>query len=339
MSKRKKSKKRSLSKRRQHRQLRKLEQRSRIRTQFEANGSVRKRKKSKLGERVKVGQSRLQAWYLNQSLVLKVALGLIIIPILIALFLLQGVILPFLATAMGIAFAISKVAFIWLKGGAFIVYISYKVFKGLLGVYYCVSRSLVGLKAHNLRNRQAVLPMSDDAEYPALRLSNNIDMPVHLKASWKIMRLELGEDSPQILFSYLRYFIIGQIYMYRCFWFERMRFLTLWKSESRDKVKEIFTLIGQTIFTPHMLGPHLNKKRLLVPGDARLLEIKLAEETSRLIGYHFEVTWQDWIFNKRWPFLSATKQRRDWHLKTPTSLASISEDEIGYIQSQESTEA
>ena len=286
--------------------------------------------KGKLQAKVKSESKRLSAWYMDQSLILKIGLGLIIIPILIALFLLQGVILPFLATAFTLMLAISKLAFIWIKGGAFIVYISYKVFKGLLGVYYCISRSITGWEAQKQRGQQAQLPVSDDAIYPALKAMASLSKDLELKSTWKALKLGYKKKETVILFSYLRYFIIGQIFMYKSFWFDKMSFLTLWRVESRARVKEIFTTIGKTIFTPHLLGVHLNKKRILVPGDAKLLGVQKVPNNEEKLIYHLEVKWLEWSFDRKWPFIHSSAQQEQWFIKTESALDLLKEDEVGY---------
>lgn len=287
--------------------------------------------KGQLRDKVKNESKRLSAWYMDQSLLLKIGLGLIIIPILIALFLLQGVILPFLATAFGLMITLSKLAFIWVKGGAFIIYISYKVFKGLLGVYYCISRSISGWKAHKLRTEQSQLPVSAEATYPALQVQTELADKVHVKSSWKVLSVSLEQQETLVLFSYLRYFIIGQIFMYQSFWYDRKSYLTLWTVESRDRVKEIFSTIGKSIFTPHLLGAHMNQKRVLVPGDAKFLGLSSASSDSHLL-YHFEVKWQEWSFDKRWPFVHSTPNQDQWNIEVPNTLDLLETDEVGYTE-------
>ena len=290
--------------------------------------------RTEVNERVSSRRSRLTTWYLEQSRAKQVALGLVIIPIIIALILLQGVIWPLL----GLVVAASKFAFVWVKGGAFVVYISYKVFKGLLGVYLCVSRSLNGWKAHKLRERQAELPSEPEAEYPAIRyVADSADPALDTSDT----RLEVNTGFKQlnfsahpalkhrVVFSYLRYFIIGQIFMYFSFWRDRMTYLTIWRAESRARVKEIFQEIGGTIFTPYLLGPHINKKRALVPGDARLVSLDYHMDQAR-VGYTFEVTWRVRTFKRTYPFFSSHMHQAMWSFELPCTLAELSPAEIGF---------
>ena len=285
--------------------------------------------KGKLRSKVKTESKRLTAWYMDQSLLLKVGFGLVIIPILITLFLLQGVILPFLATCFGLMITLSKLAFIWVKGGAFIIYISYKVFKFLLGIYYCISRSISGWQAHKFRNEQATLTINTEVNYPALQVSTELTEQVKLESKWKVLNLDVNRQETSILFSYLRYFLLGQIFMYQSFWFDRQSYLTLWTAESRERVKEIFSTIGKTIFTPHLLGAHLNQKRILVPGDAKLLKISQASHQNH-IEYQFEVKWQEWSFNKKWPFIHSSPTQDLWSIEVPSTLDLLETYEVGY---------
>ena len=337
MSKRKAKKNLKRSKRQQLRKQEKNKKAVKNKGRVNVSSTMAKTwKKRSLREQVKQESNRLKTWYWSQSNINKIALGLIIIPILIALFLLQGIILPFLATVMAFVFTFSKLAFIWLKGGAFIVYISYKIFKFLLGVYYCVSRSLTGLKAHRLRRKQASLPMVSSGEYPSLNTQLPSDISISVNSGWKKLTLAIEKQELVLIFSYLRYFIIGQIFMYRSFWEKKMVFLTCWKKESREEIKNIFGHVGKTIFTPHLLGSHLNHKRLLIPGDAKWMAIKIDPQDSLQIQHTFEVQWQDWSFYKKWPFLKSTKQTAMWSLCTPIDLAMLAETEIGYhLESKE----
>lgn len=324
MSKRKPKKSRKKSKPSRKRREAKVQQKSVREVQTEKRSQ---RLRLKVGEQ----RSRLTQWYLSKSMVARVTLGLVIIPLLIALFLLQGIILPFVAAAFAIFITISKVALVWLKGGAFIVYISYKVFKALLGVYYCVSRTLSGWKADRLRHQQARLPMVKEAEYPALAIEGLEAESIELNASWKTLSVKTDETEHKLLFSYLRYFIIGQLFMYQSFWKDRVAYLTLWREVSRQRVKEIFAYIGQTIFTPHLLGAHINSKRLLIPGDSRLVNMSPSVSRSDQIEYTFEVVWKEWSFSKQWPFLHACSESTQWSVAVDASLDSTSMDKIGYV--------
>jgi hypothetical protein len=282
--------------------------------------------RNQVNDKMSNRRSRITTWYLQQSTAKKVALGLVIIPILIAIFLLQGLIWPLL----GLVIAASKFAFVWVKGGAFIVYISYKVFKGLLGVYLCVSRSLNGWKAHKLRAQQASLPSVPEGEYPAISYTNENAESLDVHTGFKQLNLSaLPQLQHRVVFSYLRYFIIGQIFMYLSFWRDHLYYLTLWRKESRDRVKEIFQEIGGTIFTPHQLGPHINIKRILVPGDARLMSLDYDTDKDRA-RYTFEVTWRERQFKRQYPFFNSIKHQAMWAFELPSQLDMLSPEEIGY---------
>lgn len=296
-----------------------------------AQVSSRDQRFTRVNAELKSRRSRLTAWYLGLSTAKKVILGLIVIPLIIALILLQGVIFPFLAGVFGIVLAISKSAIVFVKGGAFIVYISYKVFKGLLGVYLCVSRSLNGLKAHRLRQQQATQAPSPTAEYPAVRYDgDSSEIPLEISSGFKKLSFSTSSGLNQtMVFSYLRYFIFGQIFMYLSFWRDRGAYLTIWRAESRERVKEIFKQIGQTIFSPHQLGPYLGKRNILVPGDARLIALTLSPDSER-VTYELEVTWRERAFQRKKPYFTSSAYQATWEVSAPLKLGSLSTDEVGY---------
>lgn len=317
-------------------------QKARVRQQRDVKAIKRDElRKKKLGQRIGDQRSKLTSWYKQQSLTVQILLGLIIIPIIITLILLQGIILPALAVAGGALLTFSKIALIWAKGGAFIVYISYKVFKLLLGIYLCISRSMTGFAALLMRRRQVKLEPTQNGEYPRLRVSEEASQ-IKLRTSWwswKEITAQGDELNHVLLFSYLRYFIIGQIFMYVSFWREKMAFLTLWRAESREKVKEIFSLVGQTIFTPQLLGPHITSKRILVPGDARWISLIIdrSPEEPRA-QYHFELSWIEWSFTKRFPFLTRETMSKTWRFETGVDLGSLSTEELGYTEREKLSE-
>ena len=287
-------------------------------------------------------RSSLYTWYMSRSNVERALLGLIIIPILAVLVLLQGVILPALVVVGGTLFAASKIIFILFKGGAFVVYISYKVFKTILGIYLCVNRSITGWRAHKLRARQASVDPTPNADYPTLRSVGYES--IKLEASPKRLTLTLSERDEAteeikshihpVLFSYLRYFLIGQLRMYLTLWRERGVCIQVWRPEGRARIKEILQATGKTIFKPHLCGPHINHKRILVPGDAQLIEVSAvsgsARDAQREALYVFEIRWRDHHVLKRWPFIKREDQQQIWRLNVPLNLDSLTEDQIGY---------
>ena len=308
-------------------------QKARARERQQVRQEIRRERQAKLRNKLGEQRSRLTSWYLSKSLTVRVLLGLIVIPVIIGLVLLQGVILPALAFVAGATFTFAKLTFVFLKGGAFIVYITYKVFKGLLGVYLSVSRSVTGWKAHKIRQEQAHAGASQSATYPQLNLEGVSPQDVKLTARWKRLDIDFEDQQHPVIFSYLRYFILGQIGMYRSFWFDRMSYLTIWRPDSRKRVKEIFSLIGQTIFTPHTLGPHITTKRIVVPGDAKLIACQVTgENETRVVTYHLELAWQEWSLERRFPFLVPTTKEMNWSFDVALALDSLSEDQVGYTE-------
>ena len=72
-----------------------------------------------------------------------------------------------------------------------------------------------------------------------------------------------------------------------------------------------------------------NKKRVLVPGDAKVLGLSHAPNDSHLL-YQFEVKWQEWSFEKHWPFIHSSPNQEQWSIEVPINLDLLSTDEVGY---------
>ena len=99
-------------------------------------------------------------------------------------------------------------------------------------------------------------------------------------------------------------------------------------SEKRAIFTELLAHAGGTIFAPHLLGPHLKKDRIVVPGDARLVSIKLNEDR---IHYHFEIPWKTWEFQiKQRPWVRSTPHRTSWNIDLPFKLSTLSNEDLGY---------
>jgi hypothetical protein len=153
------------------------------------------------------------------------------------------------------------------------------------------------------------------------------------RVAWKRLWLSSSSEgiSHALLFSYLRYFLLGQRHMYLEGWRARGAFLTAWRPESRARVKGVFAFVGATIFRPHAMGPRLTRDEVLLPGDARLTEALLTPEGVR---YTVEVPWRAWSLSRRWPFAQSALHAARWRVTLPLTLAALSEDSLGWRPEQ-----
>jgi hypothetical protein len=268
--------------------------------------------------------NRLLTWYRALSLSKKVLWGLVTLPVLALLFFINLLILPFLPMIGGVLLTLLKGTFVITKLSAFVIYIGYKVVKTFLGFYYCISRTLSGQKSHKWRVAQSRAVAQREPSLVNLELEGALS-DLALRTSWKRMHLSSEEadiDVP-ILFSYLRYFLLGQKRLYAETWRERRGLLTLWRAESRGVFKDQLQWVGKTIFTPYSVGPHLSKTQLLIPGDAKITSIKVEGSTLSL---DVEVPWKTWAFSvKRWPFAISTLHTAHWQLTAPKALQNLSD--------------
>ena len=278
--------------------------------------------------RVKAKSDQLWAWYQGLPTIQRVLLGLVVIPIVAVIVLINLILIPMIAPLLPLIGAglitLAKLTFVVTKFSAFAVYIGYKVLKTFLGFYYCVSRSLSGLKAGKLRAQlnQAPLDLAQ-ARAQGLQIDERL-APVSCVVRWKRLTLSAAEGEERaehpLLFSYFRYFLLGQLHMYVESWRERRSFLTIWRPESRERVKDQFAFVGTTIFRPYSLGPHLTRDRALLPGDARLCAVRAADDG---LTYDLEVPWRAWRFNRSWPFAHSELYQARWSITLPRQLSAL----------------
>ena len=268
--------------------------------------------------------NRLLTWYRALTLSKKVLWGLVTLPVLALLFFINLLILPFLPMIGGVLLTLLKGTFVITKLSAFVIYIGYKVVKTFLGFYYCISRTLSGQKAHKWRVAQSRAVAQKESSSVSLDLEGGLS-DLALRTSWKRMYLsskEAGIDVP-ILFSYLRYFLLGQKRLYAETWREKRALLTLWRAESREIFKDQLQWVGRTIFSPYSVGPYISKTQLLIPGDAKVTSIKVEGSTLSL---DVEVPWKTWAFSiKRWPCATSTLHTAHWRLTAPIDVQNLSE--------------
>lgn len=288
--------------------------------------------------KVKAKGDQLWGWYRHLTPVKQVLWGLIVLPVVLLIVGVNLILAPLIAPALPLIGAalitLAKLTFVLTKFGAFAIYIGYKVLKGCLGIYYCVSRTLSGVKAGERRAQLAARPLTVER---AAELSLSLDerlTPLKVESTWKRMKVsdEGGRLEHPLLLSYLRYFIIGQINLYVESWRERHAFFTIWRAESRETVKDQFIFVGTTIFRPYALGPHVSRDRVLLPGDARLVSISeapVSDDHPRVI-YVVEVPWRTWSFNRRWPLAHSEPHQARWALTLPAQLNQLQEEELGW---------
>jgi len=288
-----------------------------------------------LWARVKEKGDQLWAWYSSLSTVKKVLWGLIVIPIVLLIIIinifLAPLIAPFLPFIGGLLFTAAKLSLVVAKFGAFAVYIGYKLLKSFLGFYYCISRTLSGLRAERQRASLCEAPLRpESAAERGLTLDPAL-APLSMERSWKRLKLLVHGAELNILCSYLRYFLIGQLFMYVESFKEWRCFLTLWRPESRDTLKDQFAFVGTTIFRPYELGPHLSHERLLIPGDAQLTGLySLSVEGQARLRLTLEIPWKSWRFNRQWPFAHSELHRAKWSLELPAELGLLDEAQRGW---------
>jgi hypothetical protein len=288
---------------------------------------------------------RLKDWYLGLDRVKQVAFSLLVIPILLILFLLSGVIFPLISIIWPFLFIALNFTLIASKLILFIIYISYKVMKTLMGIYYCISRTLSAKRANVVRAKMMSVGIVHHENPPALLVDDHISK-IEFQSQWKRMGMtifpsdvffadlqnQLGlteadaiaalkQTSFQLnfLLSYLRYFLLGQKALYVGLWQSKMAILTIWRAESREVIKKRLSLVGATIFTPHLLGAYLNKEQILVPGDFEFQALKLIKDEKQVGAYTLQIVgrvpWKSWAFNWIFPFAHSQDHQEHWGIQ------------------------
>jgi hypothetical protein len=313
---------------------------------------------------------RLKDWYLALDRVKQVGLSLLIIPLLLILFLLSSVIFPLISIVWPFLFMALNFTLIASKLALFIVYISYKVMKTLMGIYYCISRTISARKANLVREKMMQMGVVHTENPPALWVGSEI-AEIKFQSKWKrlemvilpsdsffaelqnelkisdemiIEQLKQSKFQLNFLMSYLRYFLLGQKALYVGLWQSKREIFTIWRAESREVLKKKLSLVGATIFTPHLLGAYLNREQILVPGDFEFHALKLnkidtqdrhATQTStyqlEIIG---NVPWKSWTFDRHFPFAHGQDHQEKWVIKVKICLKDLLALEAKARQSQ-----
>jgi hypothetical protein len=310
----------------------------------------------------------LKTWYLSLSQVKKLVYALLAIPILSLLLILNVFLFPLLASLLPLLFLALNFIFVALKLGLFIIYISYKITKTIMGIYYSISRTLSSLRENETRRtmlKQAIYPKAMTELYQTeLNLSPSYSLftsneiaEIKAKESWKKLELDLvfsehfyekiAQLDPtldilslkmalpslklKLLFSYFRFFLLGQYQLYRGLWRCKKEILTIWRAESKAALKKELELTGASIFTPQAIGAYESGKQLLLTGDFKLqaiglevIRLKPSENEAQgqptdpiqikllLIGF---VPWKSWSFGLKYPFANATLSHMKWEIE------------------------
>ncbi|MBT5230261.1 MAG: hypothetical protein HOM11_08280 [Methylococcales bacterium] len=271
---------------------------------------------SRLKTWLKAKYRRFKDWFSALPLSLKILYGLTVVPIAAVLLLIGVVLVKFGGPILvGVLFAL-KLLIVAFKLLFFIGYISYKILKTFLIWYYIITRTISGNKATKLRHEaiecKSIAISGGGASYETLTFE-------HPKKS---MIIWYESTEYRVLFSYLRYAIVGQFGLFKHFKQDYKRYLTLWRKEDLRFVKAAWGAFAQTIFKPHLTGAQIYKGRALVLGDAQITSIlRNDDETLQLT---MTVSWDDWRFSLRknlW-FIQAhkTEQSDEWQVCVPVYL-------------------
>ncbi len=298
----------------------------------------------------------LKTWYLSLNQTKKVLYALLIVPALIILFLLNLFLFPLIGSLLPLIFIGLNFIFIALKLVIFIIYISYKITKTLMGIYYSISRTISSMKENKIRQKMIKEPLVyrdhqsiinlelNHAQNYALTVSPEI-ADIQYQSSWKKLDMDLklsdgfyeqlsqfnGMDIEElkqklpslkinILFSYLRFFLLGQFNLYRGLWRCKKELCTIWRDSSKEILKKELALTTESIFTPYAIGAYESSQRLLLTGDFKLEGISMAligekENTQiklMLVGF---IPWQSWHFGMKYPFAQSTQYYMKWDVE------------------------
>ncbi len=315
--------------------------------------------KDAVSDYTKSNFTRLKDWYLALDQVKQVGFSLLIIPLLLILFLLSGVIFPLISIVLPFLFMALNFTLIASKFVLFIVYISYKVMKTLMGIYYCISRTISARKANLVREKMMQIGVVHTENPPALWVDSKISK-IEFQSQWKRLgmvifpsdsffvelqnELKISDETAieqlkqstfqlNFLMSYLRYFLLGQKALYVGLWQSKKEIFTIWRAESREVLKKKLSLVGSTIFTPHLLGAYLNRKQILVPGDFEFHALKLnqmdtqAQQATQASTYELQITgnvpWKAWTFDRHFPFAHSQDHQEKWDIKIKICLKDV----------------
>ena len=252
-----------------------------------------------------------KAWYLAQPVYLKVVYGLTLVPVAALLSVITVLLIKFGGPLLLAIALILKLTIALMKMLFFIGYIGYKIIKTILMWYYTISRLYLGNKAKRKRFEWAQacqFPVMPSAAADTLTFRCN-------KKDLFIEHPEHGQI--RVLFSYLRYALIGQLRLLQHVKNSWRRYFTIWQANSREFIKTELTPVGASMFTPHTLGADITAERVLVPGDAELQQVTVYDDASAEL--QFQIYWVNWHFKfrKALKFLQVRRepQQETWNVK------------------------
>jgi len=258
-----------------------------------------------------------QRWYQAQSLVLKVVYGFTIVPVLLLLGLLGVLMVKFGGPILLVLALTAKFLIVTSKIVFFIGYVTYKMLKTVLILYYVITRfrnSHVEAKRrhHVIAEQSLPIDMWDGSDGY---------QQVQFEHQWKNITLSTEQHSLPVLCSYLRYAIEAQKCLFSHIKQDWRAYLTLWRTDSLAIVKAAFSALATAVFKPHQLGDQVFKGQALVLGDAQLQKVRVAQDHT--IQLDFLVKWVDWTvsWQKSWRFLSIRRQCEQtvWVVKAPSN--------------------
>ncbi len=258
----------------------------------DARGSAR-RMADWLGRKVRA----FRGWYGAQPGFLKIVYGCTLVPAAAALALAGFLCVKFAAPILLMLLVGVKLSIVAVKVLFFTGYIGYKIVKTILIWYYIISRSHSGGKARRARAQAASAGAFDVVGAPG-DAARAAPRELRFRTRWK--NLHISDDAGRevrVLFSYLRYAMLGQKAMGRHLVKSWRAYLTPWDRQSRATVKSGLAPVGASIFTPHTLGPDLGNDRLLVLGDAELTRVEVG--ATRDLVLCFTVRWVAWEMKLR----------------------------------------
>ena len=246
---------------------------------------------AQLADWSKLKTTVFKTWYLAQPLYLQIAYGLTLVPVVVVLAFIVLLLVKFGGPILLAIVLVIKLSIVVFKTVFFIGYILYKILKTIIMWYYILTRLYFGRKAKNRR-----FVMAECGEFTVEPASANVQISCSCRRkNLYIRHLEWGQIS--VLFSYLRYALVGHLELFKDLKANWRHYLTIWRQETRSQFKAAVAPLGDSLFGPHKLGAHINDERLLVPGDAELLKITINNDQTAQLS--FRIGWVNWHFKLR----------------------------------------
>jgi hypothetical protein len=267
---------------------------------------------TRLAEWTAVKRRAFKLWYLAQPLYLRIAYGLTLLPA-VALVVVPTLLLvkfggPLLLTTV----LVIKLSMTLIKTLLFIGYILYKILKTLMLWYYTLTRLYLGRKA---KNRRFAMARAGDFPVQPVTLAGDFTFV----CDKKYLDIEqAGKGSIRVLFSYLRYALVGHAELFGKLKHHWRHYLRIWEPRTRNELKALLAPLGDALFSPHKRGAQITDERVLVPGDAELLKISVADAGTLKLS--FRIRWVKWHFQlrKQLKFMQIRREHHQdiWNVQT-----------------------